>query len=299
MRREWTRRDMLVTIGATLTAACAPSTSLSAPPASEHPSEGDALAKIEAAVGGRIGVFALDTGSGHFVAHRADERFALCSTFKWALAAGVLARVDRGALSLDERIPYGQADLLEHAPTTRAHVADGSMTVGALARAAVTQSDNTAANLLLAKVGGPPGLTEFIRQVGDSVTRIDRNEPALNTIGRGDVRDTTSPHAMAGLLRSVLCGDVLSRGGRETLIAWLNASETGRDRLRAGFPANWAVGDKTGTGPNGEVNDCAFVVPPGRAPIVIASYFSDGPSPLPALNAAHADVGRLVAKRLS
>lgn len=258
-----------------------------------------ALAALEARVGGRLGVFALDTGTGRHVAQRADERFAMCSTFKWALAAAVLAEVDRGALSLDARVPYGAADLLEYAPATRARVADGAMTVGELARVAVTVSDNTAANLLLARVGGPSGVTRFARAQGDAVTRLDRTEPTLNENAPGDPRDTTSPRAMAGLMRRVLCGDsALSPASRERLRAWLRACETGHQRLRAGLPRGWDVGDKTGTGGRCAVNDVALARPPGRAPLVIAAYTSDGDAGLAALSRALADVGRIVADAL-
>jgi beta-lactamase class A len=162
------------------------------------------LAAVEAKVGGRVGVFALDTGAGREFAHRSDERFAMCSTFKWVLAAAILARVERGKLSLDERVSYDSTEFLDNSPSTSSHVAEGFMTVGALAQAAVTVSDNTAANLLLAKLGGPAGFTEFVRSLGDTVTRLDRKEPALNGNEPGDPRDTTSPRAMAGLMRKVL-----------------------------------------------------------------------------------------------
>jgi beta-lactamase class A len=241
-------------------------------------------------------VFAIDTGSGRQLGYRADERFALCSTFKWVLVAAVLARADRGQVSMDERVPYGASDLLEYAPTARAHVADGFLTVEVLAKAAITKSDNTAANLLLTKVGGPRGLTLFTRQLGDAVTRLDRNEPTLNENVQGDVRDTTSPRAMANLMRLVLCGDVLSRAHRDRLTAWLNACETGTARLRAGIPAAWIVGDKTGAGQRGAVNDVALVVPPGRAPIVIAAYLSDSALSIASLNAAHAEISRSVVR---
>jgi beta-lactamase class A len=243
-----------------------------------------------------VGVFALDTGTGREIAHRADERFAMCSTFKWVLAAAVLARVDRAQLSLEERVSYGSADLLEYAPVTREHGAEGSMTVDALACAAVTVSDNTAANLLLGKLGGPAVLTQFTRSLGDLVTRLDRDEPTLNTNAPGDSRDTTSPRAMVGLMRRVLCGDVLSITRRERLLGWLRACETGKDRLRAGFPQDWTVGDKTGSGPRNTVNDVAIAVPPGRAPILVAAYMSEGQAGLSVLQASHADVGRLVAR---
>jgi beta-lactamase class A len=172
------------------------------------------------------------------------------------------------------------------------------MTVEALAEAAVTVSDHTAANLLLAKIDGPAGFTRFVRAIGDDVTRLDRTEPALNDNDPSDPRDTTSPRAMATTMRRVLCGDVLSAASRERLLGWLRACETGKERLRAGLPAAWTVGDKTGSGQRGAVNDVAIAVPPGRAPILVAAYLSDGHGELATLAAAHADVGRLIGREL-
>lgn len=244
-------------------------------------------------MGGRIGVFAVVEGVE--LGHRPDERFALCSTFKWALAAAVLARVDRGELALDERVAYRAGDLLEYAPVTRARLAEGGMAVEALARAAVVQSDNTAANLLLAKIEGPPGLTRFFRELGDPVTRLDRLEPELNMNSPGDPRDTTTPRAMATSFSKVLTGDVLSPASRERLARWLVECETGRERLRAGLPPGLVVGDKTGTGPGGACNDVAFVWLPTGGTWVIAAYLS-GSSATPAeLNAIHADIARVIA----
>ena len=240
----------------------------------------------------------MDTGNGRVLAAREDERFAMCSTFKWALAGVVLEKVDRAELSLDERVPYGKADLLDYAPVTAEHVAEGAMSVEALANAAVTVSDNTAANLLLAKVGGPAGLTLFFRRVGDPATRLDRNEPMLNEDNRGDVRDTTSPQAMVSLMRAVLCGDTLFRVSRDRLLALMQACETGKERLRAGLPAGWTIGDKTGTGLRGAFNDVAIAVAPSRAPVLIAAYLSDGQASDEQLKAAHVAIARLVAERL-
>lgn len=253
------------------------------------------FASIEARVGGRIGVYALDTATERSLAHRADERFAMCSTFKWALAAAVLARDD---LPLDGAIPYAESDLLDHAPAARAHLSEGAMTARDLARAAVVVSDNTAANLLLAKIGGPAGLTRFVRAAGDGTTRLDRDEPGLNENTPGDPRDTTSPRAMVGLMRAVLCGDVLPAERRALLVAWMRACETGRERLRAGLPPDWIVGDKTGTGRRGAVNDVAIAWPPGRAPILVAAYTSDGESAVGLLAAAHVAIARVVATQL-
>ncbi len=220
----------------------------------------------------------------------------MCSTFKWVLAAAVLAGVDRGVQALDAPVAYGADDLLAYAPVTRAHLAAGSMTVEALAQAAVTVSDNTAANLLLARIGGPQGLTAFVRSLDDPETRLDRNEPTLNSNEPGDPRDTTTPRAMVGLLRRVLCGDALLPASRARLLGWLRGSETGRERLRAGLPPAWIVGDKTGTGLRGAANDVAIATPPGCAPILIAAYLSDSDARLPALHAAHAEIARCVGR---
>jgi beta-lactamase class A len=215
-----------------------------APPAGAGLSE--SFAQIEQRAGGRLGVFALDTQTGRQVTSRPDERFAMCSTFKWILAAQVLARVDRSQLSLAELLPYGPSDLLDYAPFARAHAAEGHMSVEAAARAAVAVSDNTAANLLLARLGGPAAFTEFVRAQGDETTRLDRNESMLNANEAGDVRDTTSPRAMVQLMNRLLCGDVLSPASREHLLGWLYARETGKKRLRAGLPPEWKVGGKAG-----------------------------------------------------
>lgn len=164
--------------------------------------------------------------------------------------------------------------------------------------AAVTVSDNTAANLLLREIGGPMGLTQFIKANGDSVTRLDRDEPLLNVNKPGDLRDTTSPRAMVGLMRHLLCGQTLSEEHRALLIGWMRACETGRRRLRAGFPSGWTVGDKTGSGLRNAVNDVAIAVPPGRAPILVAAYMSEGTAAMDALQAAHAKVASVVAREL-
>jgi beta-lactamase class A len=284
---HWTRRQFLFATTGTLVTACAHP---------HHLGEVSSFAEVEANVGGRVGVFALDTGNGQHLAHRADERFAMCSTFKWVLVAAILARVERAQLSLDEHVAYTTADLLEYAPITRKHVGDGFMTIGALAEAAITVSDNTAGNLLLAKIGGPSGFTKFVRSLGDSITRLDRIEPALNSNDAGDLRDTTSPRAMVELMRKILGRGVLSRVRCDRLLGWLWACETGKDRLRAGFPQNWTIGDKTGSGDHGAANDVAIAFPPDRPPILVASYLSDGTSARPAQATAHAQIGRIVAR---
>lgn len=262
--------------------------------ARETAREPRSLREVEARAGGRMGVFALDTGTGRTITHRADERFAMCSTFKAALAAAVLAGNDRGEIALDQWIPYTDQDLLEYAPVTRAHVSEGGLIVDSLLAAAVEWSDNTAANLLLDRIGGPAGLTRFIRSVGDSVTRLDRTEPGLNSNLPADPRDTTTPRAMVELLRPILSGHVLSPANRDRLLEWMRACPTGTRRLRSGLPADWTAGDKTGTGARGACNDVAIVWPPGRAPILVACYLSDGEADAAKQNAAHAAVARWI-----
>jgi beta-lactamase class A len=254
-----------------------------------------AVAQLEQRVGGRVGVFAVEPTTGTILAYRADERFAMCSTFKWALAAAVLAKVDRGQLTLDHPIPFGEADLQEYAPITRARISEGQMTVKELARAIVMVSDNTAANLLLSEIGGPAGMTQFFREIGDTITRLDRNEPMLNTNLPGDPRDTTTPRAMVGALQRTLSGHLLSRSSRDRLLAWLVATETGHSRLRAGLPADWRAGDKTGTGNNGACNDVAILWSPSGATWFVATYLSDSSAQLKRLNAAHAEIARMIA----
>ncbi|WP_310632132.1 class A beta-lactamase [Paraburkholderia sp.] len=229
------------------------------------------LADIERRNGGRLGVFALDTASGRTLAHRADERFLMCSTFKGLLAAQVLARVDAGKETLERPVPYSEHDLIFTSPVTKAHVAQGALPVRALCQAAVEVSDNTAAILLMRSVGGPSALTQFMHSIGDDVTRSDRYEPASNQAS--GVLDTTSPRAVVQSVRTILLGDVLSRASREQLESWMVASTPGRKRIRAALPADWHAGDRPGTSVDAQTNDYAIVRPPGRAPLLVAAYY--------------------------
>jgi beta-lactamase class A len=258
----------------------------------------DALAAIEARIGGRLGVYALDVTTGERVAHRADERFPMASTFKAMAVAAVLARVDAGEERLDRFVPYSRADLLAYAPVTTKRVGDGGMPLEDLCAAAVELSDNTAANLILKSIGGPAGWTRFARLLGDEESRLDRTEPALNAADPGDARDTTTPMAMAIDLRTVLLRPALLAASRARLTDWMVNCQTGLGRLRAGLPGNWQVADKTGSGAHGTANDIAVAWTPA-GPIVIACYLTDAEAAQPAArDAATADVGRLVAERL-
>lgn len=260
------------------------------------------LAELERTSGGRLGVYMQDCGSGRSTGHRSDERFGMCSTFKLLLAAAILRESDAGRLKLETFVEYGKADLVPHAPVTGANLDKGGMSIGALAEAAQLTSDNVAANLLLRQLGGPQGFTAILRQMGDTVTRIDRIEPEMNLVPKGELRDTTTPRAMAQSVARVITGDMLSAGAREQLTRWMIATETGKRRIRAGLPADWRAGDKTGTGvapdmPN-KHNDVAVVWPPDRAAVVIAVYFEASghfENMRPEDDAVLAQVGRIAA----
>ena len=255
---------------------------------------GTALAALERRSGGRLGVYAIDTGSGRSIGHREHERFPMCSTFKLLLVGAVLARVDERNESLTRLVGYGDADMLPNSPLTKAHLNVASMTVGALCAAAIERSDNTAANLLLHSLLGPAGVTKFARKLGDPVTRLDRDEPALNSAVPGDPRDTTSPAEMAADARALVLGNALSARSRARLRAWMLACQTGGSRLRAGVPAAWREGDKTGSGDHGTANDVAIFWPPGRAPVVVAAYATGMTVSAPAQDAVLADAGRII-----
>jgi beta-lactamase class A len=230
------------------------------------------FAALEKASGGRLGVTLLDTASGRRIGHRQDERFPMCSTFKLALSAAVLHLADQGTLSLDRRLPVRQQDMLSHAPVTKRHVGK-DLTVRDLCRATMVTSDNPAANLLLGVVGGPAGVTAFLRANGDAVTRNDRLEPDMNRFAPDDPRDTTSPAAMAASLQRFVLGEVLTPASRLQLADWLIDNETGDARLRAGLSPAWRVGDKTGSNGEDTTNDIAILWPlAGGAPWVLASY---------------------------
>jgi beta-lactamase class A len=255
----------------------------------------ESFARLEKDNNGRLGVAVLDTGSGDSIGYRKDERFAMCSTFKMLLAATVLERVDAGRENLDRTIAIGATGFLPNSPVSLEH-AGGSMKIRELAAAIVTRSDNTAANLLLASIGGPPEITGFARSLGDTVTRLDRVETALNEALPGDPRDTTSPAAMVANMRVLLVGNKLSQASREQLIEWLMANKTGDERIRAGLKSGWRVGDKTGSNGDNTTNDVAIIWPGHQAPVLVAAYLTVCAGPESKRNGVLAQVGREVAQ---
>ncbi|NUP28584.1 MAG: class A beta-lactamase [Nocardia sp.] len=227
------------------------------------------FADLEAAHDARLGVFAVDTADGRSVAYRDGERFPMASTFKGLACGALLHRHPLSSGFFDRVIRYPRTDLVENSPVTEQHV-DTGMTVAALCEAAITVSDNTAGNQILKLLDGPAGFTAFLRTLGDDISRLDRWETELNTAIPGDERDTTTPAALAADYRALVVGDSLAEPERAQLTSWLVASATGANRIRAGLPADWTVGNKTGSPAYGSALDIAVAWPPGRAPLVIA-----------------------------
>lgn len=233
------------------------------------------LMELEKKSGGRLGVYAATAaGNDDFViaAYRADELFPFCSTFKMMLAAAVLKRSETDEGLLAKRITYNKDKLISWSPITEKNVA-GGMTVSELCAATVQYSDNAAANLLIDELGGPEAVTAFARSIGDTVFSLNRMEPELNSAEPGDTRDTTSPAAMGNSLKRLALEDALSAPNRELLQNWLKGNTTGAERIRAGVPEGWIVGDKTGSGAYGITNDIAVIWPSDAPPIVLVVYF--------------------------
>jgi beta-lactamase class A len=293
------RRQMLV--GSTVLATLALSQGCKAATPS-RPDISAALSKMETGAA-RLGVCILDSATGEYSGNRIEEHFAMCSTFKMALAAIFLREADAGRINLTETLPYSAADIVANSQVTQENLTKGSMTIAALAEATQKTSDNTAANLLIKRMGGPAAVTAKFPEMGDNVTRIDRYEPEMNFTLAADLRDTTTPLAYAQLTARLLTGNLLKPESRALLLQWMVDTKTGMKRLRAGLPADWRAGDKTGTGAGkgttNKYNDVAIVFPPGKAPVIIAAYY-DSAEASEKMEDRHqavlAEAGRIAAK---
>ncbi|GAA1726023.1 class A beta-lactamase [Aeromicrobium alkaliterrae] len=272
-----------------------PDPSTSAPADGEVVDRSAELAAVEEQHDVRLGVYAIDTGSGDRIEQRADERFAFASTFK-ALLVGALVE-ERSVSVLELSVPISEDDLVAYAPQVEAALAEGrtSMTVGELADATVRFSDNAAGNLLLQQIGGPSGFQAALRAVGDDVTNSSRTEPGLNEATPGDDRDTTTPRAIADTL-AYFAVDGAAPENREVLVDLMLRNTTGDALIRAGVPGDWQVADKTGSGGYGTRNDIAVVWPPGRDPIVVAILTSRDDEDADTVDAAVADAMRVVSE---
>lgn len=262
-----------------------------------------ALAALEARVGGRLGACVLDTASGRMTGHHYGELFGMCSTFKLALAGAVLHLADKGRLNPSAELRYTEADMVPHAPVTGPNLAKGAMRIIELAEATQKTSDNVAANLLIRHMGGPAAVTALLRSWGDDVTRLDRYETEMNNVPPGEERDTTTPRAFAQTMARLLTTDrILSPASRALLIQWMVDTTTGGKRIRAGLPASWGSGDKTGSANspnyNNKTNDVAIFWPPARMPVIVTAYYESDGKYLQTRDqdqAVLADVGRIAA----
>lgn len=227
----------------------------------------DQIADLERRLGALVGVYALDVQTGQVVAHRENDRFAMCSTFKAYLAARVLQRAERGELSLTDTVTVHEADLMSNSPVTETFVGR-PITLSELCVAALHFSDNAASNYLLHAIGGPPAITEFARSIGDQQTRLDRWETELNAAVPGDPRDTSTPMALGNGFRELITGAVLGSGMRTQLVDWMKTNTT--SSLRPGLPAGWTFADKTGSGDYGSTNDVGVVFGPDGRTVVLS-----------------------------
>ncbi|MFI8387801.1 class A beta-lactamase [Streptomyces sp. NPDC085540] len=292
-----TSRRALLTVGAgvALAAALPVGAAFAASPVA-------GLRALEREYGARLGVYALDTGTGRTVVHRADEPFPMCSVFKTLAAAAVLRDLDHDGTRLAQRIHYTLQDVTDAGGgsiTERPENVAGGLTVAELCSAAIAQSDNAAANLLLRELGGPTTITRFCRSLGDRTTRLDRWEPELNTAEPWRETDTTSPRAIGRTYARLSLGDALESGDREQLNRWLLSNTTSDDRLRAGLPKDWAVGDKTGAGSYGTNNNVGIAWPPGRPPLVVAILSTMPEATAPRDNTLIARTAKLLADTLA
>lgn len=230
------------------------------------------LTQLETTVNGRLGVYAINTSNNQTIQFHAKQRFPMCSTYKLMGVAAILKKSMSHPHFLQKIIHYRKFHLVDWSPITKQHVNNGMMILN-LCKAAITISDNTAINLLMKQLGGLSGVNDFAHSIGDKMFRIDRWEPQLNSAIPGDLRDTTTPEAMGQSLRKIVLGSVLAPHQRQLLQTWLKNNKTGASRIRAGVPADWVVGDKTGSGQYGATNDIGIIWPKKGAPIVLVVYF--------------------------
>ncbi len=233
------------------------------------------LVTLEKEYGGRLGIYAIDTGNDFIIAYNAKQRFPICSISKVMSVAAILKQSMQAPSLLNQNIRYSKTRLISsgYAPITRKHIHTG-MRIKSLCDAAVSYSDNTAANLLMQRLGGPKAVTAFARSIGDSKFYLVRWEPELNAAIPGDKRDTSTPKAMSQSLQKLVLEDVLAVKQRKHLADWLIKNTTGSTRIRAGVPRSWVVGDKTGTGNYGTTNDVAVIWPPKCKPIILSIYYT-------------------------
>lgn len=258
----------------------------------------EAVKTVEQRLDARVGVALYDSGTGETWDYHGNDRFPITSTFKTLACAALLAKVDNGTVDLDRRVAFSKDDLVTYSPVTETHAEEEGMSLRSLCEATMATSDNTAANLVLEAINGPDGVTAYVRDLGDSVTRLDRTETSLNEATPGDLRDTTSPNAMVANLRKLVLGGALSDGSRATLTSWLKGNRVSDNLLRAAIPREWEIADRSGAGGYGSRSITAVLWPPQREPLVIAIYMTETEASFDARNAAIVEIGRAVLRHL-
>lgn len=259
----------------------------------------ETVTKIEARLGGRIGVSVHDTGSGDRTDYRADERFPLSSTFKPFACAAVLSRIESGAERLHRVIEIEEGDLVTYSPVTEARVNTVGMTIAELCEATITLSDNTAGNLILESIGGPKAFTDYMRSIGDETTRLDRWETDLNEGKPGDKRDTTTPRAATASLDRLLLRPTLTESSREQLTTWMENDKVADALLRSVLPVGWRIADKTGAGGHGARSIIAVIWPTAESPILISIYMAESDASFAERNEAIAEIGAAIVTAVS
>jgi len=251
----------------------------------------EAVQAEEGALQARVGMAVFDANTGTVWHYRGDERFPLNSTHKAFSCAALLAKVDAKSLSLDQSVSISKDMLVVYSPITEKSLSPETITLRRICQAAVSYSDNTAGNVVVEAIGGPSGFNAYMRSIGDGLTRLDRKEPELNEGTPGDVRDTTTPNAIVGSLRSILLGDGLSARSRIELTQWMLDDQVAGALLRASLPSDWKIADKTGAGGYGSRSIVAVIWPPARQPLVVGIYVTQAKVSMQASNQAIARLG--------
>lgn len=251
---------------------------------------------VEQRLDARVGVALYDPATGETWSYQGDDRFPITSTFKTLACAALLSRVEKGVEDLDRRVAFTEDDLVTYSPVTETRTGEPGMTLEELCEATMTTSDNSAANFVLEALGGPDSVTGFARDLGDTITRLDRTETTLNEATPGDPRDTTTPNAMVNNLRKLVLGDTLTNGSRDTLTSWLRGNRVSDNLLRAVTPQDWKIGDRSGAGGYGSRSITAVLWPPNREPLVLAIYITETEATFDERNSAIADIGHVVVK---
>ncbi len=228
---------------------------------------------------GRIGVAAVDLSSGAQVSILGDQRFPMASTSKIAIAATFMEGVEQGKWSLSSEFPLMVP--LRSAPFSSkvAPVKAGQyLPASHLIEIMITRSNNQAADALLAAVGGPSAVNDWVRRAGIRDFRLDRDiatlvrdDGKIDPASHIDVRDSASPKAMIDLLTGLYQGKFLNQSSRDVILGAMERCRTGKRRIPALLPASVQVAHKTGSLHNTSSDMGIIEAPDGRA-IAVAIY---------------------------